>query len=918
MIKTLHNICYFSNFVAKRLALIPFKNNIESNLLNKNSTFINNFIRKNNNDKIVVFGDYKTDKLFTESIIRIHHIQPPSIENAGNNSNVLIADSWAYTIEYLFHEFCDSQHTFLLTSEFLSTLEDPRPLLLALKKILLRPENKSKILLIHSENMHDAGYRGWDQKSLELFFHSSGFEIDGIDNKNNKLSFFTLSLNERYYINYLESITISRCLFDATLLLLTTQDATILPEGGIGTYIKNIKDINPSVAVFFCRHRAPARDVIDTTFFIEDFVDDIDWENVIDGIGLIELVKSILYTLPNLTTIEFQDYNAPGFRIVQAKKTGILPHYLVMRVFLHGNIDYTKYGTQNNDAMNYDFHEAKLTVKDSYIFENVDQCFIPSAYLKTLMQNEFGYKLNNPAIHRLPFGLESISENDPIKISNIDQIVYIGKYSELKGWFDFVDAIDYLLENKKIAGVKKVISLTSDEQPETKEHNILTKHVDYDARQLTHQKLMTFINTEKNHTLFIAPSRGESFSFVVLEQLLLGTLFIGYNSGGAIEVVDDKSFTDRFFCEPDSVALADKIEEILHGNFENHSLYLNKFKKIVYQRQEKTNRKWLEITSKAQNIAGKMPDCTLVNDETSVVVPVYNTAFEYIHDLIKSLNALQAKPEEIIWINDGSSAEYTAKLEKVIASELNLPYRMVLQKNKGLAGARNRGLMESRTKYTFFIDSDDLLLPHSLSFAWISMHVNPQLVATSGFAGCFHNFSDTENYLRNIYRGTFWKPIGLSTAKAISLYENQFIAACCLIKTEEIKKLGGWDESDNSTWEDWGFYTRLAWEGYEFSLTPCLGYLHRDTPDSMSKTYNHYFGRRRLIRNLPGFSRMDANILISLINNHVISNSLKVSDTERDMLMFKRRISQNPVLKKSLKQAYRFIQNSKRLWKKQK
>lgn len=96
---------------------------------------------------------------------------------------------------------------------------------------------------------------------------------------------------------------------------------------------------------------------------------------------------------------------------------------------------------------------------------------------------------------------------------------------------------------------------------------------------------------------------------------------------------------------------------------------------------------------------------------------------------------------------------------------------------------------------------------------------------------------------------------------------DQYIAASSFINTSIIKSFGGWDETDKSTWEDWAFYSKLAWSGYEFSLMPTIGYFYRNTPNSMSKTYNNFFGRRRIIRNIPSLSKLDANIVISLMNN---------------------------------------------------
>jgi len=172
----------------------------------------------------------------------------------------------------------------------------------------------------------------------------------------------------------------------------------------------------------------------------------------------------------------------------------------------------------------------------------------------------------------------------------------------------------------------------------------------------------------------------------------------------------------------------------------------------------------------------------------------------------------------------------------------------------------------SKTKYTYVIDSDDVFIPTSLSAAWIGMKLSPHLSAISGFPGNFEKLDYAVENINLFSNGEFWKPIGHSDTKALSLYENHYIAASAMVKTETIKNFGGWDDTDKSTWEDWSFYSKLAWNGYTFSLIPAVGYLYRNTPGSMSKTYNRFFGRQRLIRNLNSFSKLDANIILSMLH----------------------------------------------------
>jgi glycosyltransferase involved in cell wall biosynthesis len=240
------------------------------------------------------------------------------------------------------------------------------------------------------------------------------------------------------------------------------------------------------------------------------------------------------------------------------------------------------------------------------------------------------------------------------------------------------------------------------------------------------------------------------------------------------------------------------------------------------------------------------------------------------------------------------------------------------QVNRGLAGARNTGLALSTTPYTFFIDSDDLLLPTTLEEAWIALRLDPSLVVATGFAV---HFSDTENLpdmVEPARDGWFWKSLGVPEARALAMLENQYLTANVMARTELLRECGGWDEEDKATWEDWAFFSRLAWEGRRFSLIPSLGYLYRNTPGSMSKTYNRYFGRRRLVRNIAGMSRLDANALFSLINvdngGGAQLNGPSLSEKEVELVNLLRSLIQKPRLRRIVVASYRLYTKARRLF----
>jgi glycosyltransferase involved in cell wall biosynthesis len=68
-----------------------------------------------------------------------------------------------------------------------------------------------------------------------------------------------------------------------------------------------------------------------------------------------------------------------------------------------------------------------------------------------------------------------------------------------------------------------------------------------------------------------------------------------------------------------------------------------------------------------------------------------------------------------VFVDDGSKdGTYQTLQEKL--KGVNFAYDVIHQENKGLPGARNTGIRNSRSPWVVFIDSDDGLDSHYLEF----------------------------------------------------------------------------------------------------------------------------------------------------------------------------------------------------------
>lgn len=117
------------------------------------------------------------------------------------------------------------------------------------------------------------------------------------------------------------------------------------------------------------------------------------------------------------------------------------------------------------------------------------------------------------------------------------------------------------------------------------------------------------------------------------------------------------------------------------------------------------------------------------NPVVSIVVPAHN-AGAFLGRCLQSVVWQMSPAFELIVVDDGSVDGTCALAETVQAQHPQLAMRVVRQQNRGVAGARNRGLSEARGQYIAFVDADDMVLPGALaSIEDVIAHHRPDVIA---------------------------------------------------------------------------------------------------------------------------------------------------------------------------------------------
>lgn len=797
----------------------------------------------------------------------------PSIDTTNQQNNYLVSsrplsnlkqkinvlelplESWAFTKQQIFAAINDYEATVHFSLSFIQSLSDPRPFLLSIRD--LSRQTNTKIYLKNVES--HLGFRHWNQEQVSHLLSAVGLKASITEKQ---IECISLEFSEELLEQSATSLGLDISITKSRTLILTTENADVFPTGGIGTYVQNRLRTDPSTTALMLdlgrrKFRSAGRcaNLDDINGKAEKYIDNFEI-----SFDFLEAIKNVLFLLPDLVKIEYQDYLSIGFRIVQAKKTAQFPQDIQLVLQLLGSIDYIKYGDRFETLPKYSIDEARHAIMDSYVAKYSDEAHSPTLNYSQTLIDQFGYQINNLRISRLPFE----TERQPHKVENfesIKQVVYLGKYSSLKGWPDFVNALLGIREELIERGIERVVSLAPGEPPSV-DLKRLKSSFSFKSYFLSAEKFKNFLKENLNDSLFVLPSRGESYSYIVQQLALLGARFVTYNAAAIPETLSYIKLPDYYLCDPQPGQLSNAIISHLDRTPLEALELGTVMATIAHQIQRSANL--ASTTIEWQQDAGQVP---WSKKEITVVTPVFNTEIQYVQQLAESLENSSIRPYEWIIVNDGSTQEYSERLEREIHSaNFTFGVRILNQANLGLAAARNAGLRNASTTHVFVMDSDDLFLPTTLEASLAAMCVDPSLTSAVGYSVIFGSKGSVGKNPISAGAGETWKPIGIPEARSISLHRNEFIPASTLVNREKLSDSMLWDSSGKETWEDWSFYSRLAWSGNNFALIPTPGYLYRDSDNSMSKKYSKYMGHLRLSRNLPPFNKLDARVILSLSN----------------------------------------------------
>jgi len=200
----------------------------------------------------------------------------------------------------------------------------------------------------------------------------------------------------------------------------------------------------------------------------------------------------------------------------------------------------------------------------------------------------------------------------------------------------------------------------------------------------------------------------------------------------------------------------------------------------------------------------------------SVIIPCFNYG-RFLKTSLASVTGQTLKPVETLIIDDGSTDPDTL----AILHDLSVRgTKIIRQENRGLSGARNTGVRQSKGEFIYFLDADDVLFPECLEkLATLLQQDSNAIAACCGV-----------KLLGGQQNGTEWPA---RYDPYLILVENIWGAGIMLQK-RRIEELSlYYDEAMRNGYEDWEFNIRLVQTGQPILVHPAPLYHYRIHPHSM-------------------------------------------------------------------------------------
>lgn len=234
--------------------------------------------------------------------------------------------------------------------------------------------------------------------------------------------------------------------------------------------------------------------------------------------------------------------------------------------------------------------------------------------------------------------------------------------------------------------------------------------------------------------------------------------------------------------------------------------------------------------SRSQGSDSRQPDPARQRDRGSPLVSLVVTAHNeqrFLRQALESVRAQTWTAWECIVIDDASTDD-SMRIASNVAREDDRFRVLHLEKNVGLAGARNIGLARTKGQFVTFLDADDLMYKHAIEARVSALLQTSDEEWVAGTYVKWHPIPEDGGFVTT--------PRGGRTRHRVtwldSVFDAPFIASAPLVRVPVLRELGGFD-IEARTAEDFDLWSRLLRSGYVIDAVNTVGIAYRQKQNSL-------------------------------------------------------------------------------------
>lgn len=260
----------------------------------------------------------------------------------------------------------------------------------------------------------------------------------------------------------------------------------------------------------------------------------------------------------------------------------------------------------------------------------------------------------------------------------------------------------------------------------------------------------------------------------------------------------------------------------------------------------------------------------MTQPKVSIIIPVYNTA-PYLLESVGSVMNQTLKDIQIIIINDGSTDGSIDIIRKLADKDNRI--EIYEQENQGLSCARNTGMKYVKGEYTYFMDSDDILILDTLEVCYNRckkdklqfVFFDSNIIYEEGAPKTSWNYHRTELFDEDVcYNGI------LLFNKMLDTWTHRAVVWLLFINSEHIKKTGI------------SFYPKII---HEDELFTTLLYLNSNNIGCIKRSFVKHRIRANSIMT-KGFSKRNVDCYL-IVAKQLKKYDKKTNDIEKRILINK-------------------------------